>query len=108
MPDEIISASGYLSMVEGTLDSDSDPIRISIQTRKTDSGSEIIVSDNGPGFDPTDDDRPRIALVNIRQRLELMCGGKVMIMIGQQVRGTWNAKRTSGVAIRFEDMNSYP
>lgn len=66
--------------VKHGLDPDSDPLRISIKTRETDSGSEIIVSDNGPGFEPVDDDRPHIALANIRQRLELMCGGKMTIM----------------------------
>ena len=62
------------------LDPDSDPIHIFIQTRQTDSGSEIIVSDNGPGFESTDNDRPHIALANIRQRLELMCSGKMTIL----------------------------
>lgn len=66
--------------VKHALDPDSDPIRISIQTRRTDSGSEVIVSDNGPGFEPTDDNKPHIALANIRQRLELMCGGSMTIM----------------------------
>ena len=66
--------------VKHALDPESDPIRISIQTRDTDSGSEIIVSDNGPGYDPIDDGRPHIALSNIRQRLELMCHGKMTIM----------------------------
>ena len=66
--------------VKHALDPDSDPIRISIQTRDTDSGSEIIVSDNGPGYEPIDDGRPHIALSNIRQRLELMCHGKMTIM----------------------------
>ena len=66
--------------VKHGLDPDSDPIRILIQTRETDSGSEITVLDNGPGFEPTDDDQPHIALSNIRQRLELMCGGKMTII----------------------------
>jgi sensor histidine kinase YesM len=66
--------------VKHGLDPDSDPLRISIRTRETDSGSEVIVSDNGPGFEPIDDNRPHIALANIRQRLELMCGGKMTIM----------------------------
>lgn len=61
------------------LDPDSEPLRIAIQTRKTDSGSEIIVLDNGPGFDALDDDKPHIALTNIRQRLEMMCGGQMTI-----------------------------
>lgn len=66
--------------VKHGLDPDSDPLFISIQTRKTNSGSEIIVSDNGPGFEPTDNDKPHIALANIRQRLQLMCGGEMAIM----------------------------
>ena len=61
------------------LDPDSDPLRLSIQTRKTDSGSEIIVSDNGPGFDPADAIKPHIALKNIQQRLEMMCRGQMTI-----------------------------
>ncbi len=52
---------------------------IAIRTRKTDSGSEIVVADNGPGVDPADDNEPHIALKNIRQRLALMCGGSLTI-----------------------------
>ena len=40
----------------------------------------IPVEDNGPGFAPADGDcEPHIALANIRQRLEIMCGGKLTI-----------------------------
>ena len=53
--------------------------RISVRTRKTDSGSEIIVTDNGRGFASADDGKPHIALENIRQRLELLCGGQLTI-----------------------------
>ena len=66
--------------VKHGLDPDSDPLRILIQTCQTDSGSEIIVSDNGPGFESADNDRPHIALANIRQRLEMMCGGYMTIL----------------------------
>ena len=75
------------------------PFRISIRTRKTDSGSEIVVEDNGRGFAPdgqdalvsgqshggdafattADDSEPHIALKNIQQRLEIMCGGSLMV-----------------------------
>ena len=55
------------------------PFRIFIRTRKTDSGSEIIVADNGRGFVPDDDSEPHTALKNIRQRLEIMCGGSLTI-----------------------------
>ena len=55
------------------------PLRIAIRTRKTATGSTVTVSDNGPGFHPADDDAPHIALKNIRQRLEIMCGGSLTI-----------------------------
>ena len=55
------------------------PFRISIKTRKTDSGSEIVVADNGRGFNPADDSESHTALKNIQQRLEIMCGGSLTI-----------------------------
>ena len=55
------------------------PFHIAIRTRRTESGSEIVVADNGRGFDPADDGEPHIALKNIRQRLEIMCGGQLTI-----------------------------
>lgn len=57
------------------------PFHISVRTRKTDSGSEIIVTNDGRGFHlSTDDDgEPHTALRNIRQRLEIMCGGSLTI-----------------------------
>ena len=60
-------------------DPNASPLRISIRTRKTDAGSEIKVADNGCGYDPADDSEPHIALNNIRQRLDLMCGGSLTI-----------------------------
>ncbi|MBQ7218188.1 MAG: histidine kinase [Ruminococcus sp.] len=57
----------------------SDPIHISVTTRLTDTENEIIVEDDGPGFNAVDNDEPHIALNNIKQRLELMCGGKLTI-----------------------------
>ena len=55
------------------------PFHISIRTRKTDTGSEVVISDNGRGFEPAPDSEPHIALENIRQRLEIMCGGHLAI-----------------------------
>ena len=55
------------------------PFRISIRTRKTDCGSEIIVADNGRGFEQNDNSEPHIALKNIQERLEIMCGGNLTI-----------------------------
>ena len=66
--------------VKHSMDPYSGPLRISIRTQHTDSGDEIIVEDNGRGFAaPTDDGEPHIALKNIRQRLEIMCGGSLAI-----------------------------
>ena len=56
-----------------------EPLHISIRTAKTDCGSEIVVEDNGPGFQMNDDKAPHPALDNIRQRLEIMCAGKLTI-----------------------------
>ena len=57
----------------------SGPLHIFIRTHKTDSGSEIIVADDGRGLHPMDNGEPHTALENIRQRLELMCGGSLTI-----------------------------
>ncbi len=66
--------------VKHGMDPDSEPLRIAIRTRSTDSGSIILVEDNGPGFEPADDHAPHIALVNIQERLEMMCGGRLTIL----------------------------
>ena len=58
-------------------------LHVSIKTRHTDSGAEIIVEDNGRGFDPSEDSAPGIALINIRQRLEMMCSGSLTIKPNQ-------------------------
>jgi sensor histidine kinase YesM len=65
-------------------DPDGAPLHIRIQTRKTNSGSELLVEDNGPGYHPEDDDRPHIALKNIRERLEMMCGGTMTIRFREE------------------------
>ncbi len=61
------------------MDPDGEPLHILIQTREIESGSMILVKDNGPGFDPAEIfDKPN-ALSNIRQRLEMMCHGSITI-----------------------------
>jgi len=61
--------------VKHGMDPDSESLCIQIHTRKTDSGSQIIVEDNGSGFEPANDGEPHIGLANIEQRLDVMCGG---------------------------------
>ena len=60
------------------LDLDSDPLNILILTRETESGNEIIVEDNGAGFE-LDDGRENFALKNIQKRLEMFCEGNLSI-----------------------------
>jgi sensor histidine kinase YesM len=69
--------------VKHGMDPYSGPLRISVRTRHTDSGTEIIVEDNGRGFDPSDESGPHTALANIRQRLEMMCSGSLAITPGE-------------------------
>lgn len=66
--------------VKHGMKSSSEPIHISVVTRQTNTASEIIVEDDGIGFDLVDDNEPHIALNNIRERLELMCKGKLIIV----------------------------
>ena len=66
--------------VKHGMDPDSEPLHISIRTRKTDSGNEIIVENTGSDFTPADNSEPHLALQNIRQRLKMMCGGKLKVM----------------------------
>ena len=93
--------------VKHGMDPECAPLRISIRTRRTDSGSEIVVEDDGQGWPSADAGagragfatqneaepvpkgpaalhapngcEPHIALANIRQRLSMMCGGKLTI-----------------------------
>ena len=58
------------------------PLHIIIRSRRTETGCEITVEDTGPGFDPSDKSEPHTTLENIRQRLEMMCGGSMTITSG--------------------------
>ena len=64
------------------VDPELDPLYISVSTNETEDGNEIIVTDNGPGFDENentaDNNRePHIAINNIRERLSMMCNGTI-------------------------------
>ena len=67
--------------VKHGMDPEGGPLHITIRTRKIPDGSELVVEDNGPGFDLAviDTSEPHTALANIRQRLAMMCGGKLTI-----------------------------
>ena len=55
------------------------PLHVSVRTRQTETGVEITVEDDGIGFDLSDESKPHTTLTNIRQRLEMMCGGTMEI-----------------------------
>ena len=55
------------------------PEYIFVHTRAVDGGAEIIVEDNGVGYDPRPDGETHIGLQNVRERLEMMCGGTLEI-----------------------------
>ena len=65
--------------VKHGMDPDSDPLHVTIRTYHKDSNSIIIVEDNGSGFEMTEKFNLHTTLTNIRQRLELMCEGKMEI-----------------------------
>ena len=59
-----------------------DPLHIFVVTRQAEACAEILVEDDGVGFDPAgsaDNSDPHIALDNIRERLEMMCKGSLTI-----------------------------
>ena len=53
------------------------PLHVTIRTQKVGSINKVVVEDNGPGFDPAIANDPQTTLANIRQRLDMMCGGKL-------------------------------
>ena len=65
--------------VKHGMNPDGDPLSIFVTTRQIKGGSEIIVENDGPDFNPESDNEPHIALKNIRERLEMMCKGKMDI-----------------------------
>lgn len=65
--------------VKHGMDPEAEPLRITIRTRRRGAVSEITVTDNGPGYEAADEEKPHVALKNIRQRLKMMCRGKMKI-----------------------------
>ena len=65
--------------VKHGMNPDAEPLHIYVKTRKTAAGNEITVENDGPDFNPANDNEPHIALANIKERLKMMCGGKLEI-----------------------------
>ena len=55
------------------------PEHIVIRTRAEENGVRITVEDNGGGYDPQPDSEVHVGLQNVRERLEMMCGGTLEI-----------------------------
>ena len=55
---------------------------VTVRTKKTDNGHEVVISDNGCGFDTTQQlgtDKTHIGIRNVEERVRIMCGGSVSI-----------------------------
>ena len=56
---------------------------LKISSRETAEAYEVIIEDDGAGFDPgakkADDGHKHIGIANVRSRLELICGGRLQI-----------------------------
>ncbi len=65
--------------VKHGMDPDSAPLHIWVRTAETALGGEVVVEDDGPGFDPAIADDPSTTLANMRERLDMMCGGRMDI-----------------------------
>lgn len=59
---------------------------VSIATLDAGDHFEVIIADDGPGFDPAhipDDGKPHVGLTNVRERLAAVCHGTLSIRSGQ-------------------------
>ena len=56
------------------------PEKILLSSRRTEGGSEVIIQDDGAGFDPQSLSKaPHMGIENVRRRLEIMCNGTLRI-----------------------------
>ncbi|MCR5623786.1 MAG: histidine kinase [Lachnospiraceae bacterium] len=65
--------------VKHGMDPEADPLHIQISTKETNTGYEIIVKDDGSGFEPVNKSEPHITMDNIKQRLQMMCKGTMSV-----------------------------
>ena len=57
------------------------PVHIVIRTRAVPEGIQITVENDGAPYDPVKDHESHVGLRNVRERLELMCGGTIAIRV---------------------------
>lgn len=60
------------------------PGHLKITSRKLDSGYEVVISDDGVGFDPLapvkEDGKSHVGMINVRSRLKQMCGASMELV----------------------------
>lgn len=70
------------AVLHGVRENDDGRGCVTISTREFSDRFEITVADNGPGFDPDsipDDGRDHIGIKNVRERLQKMCAGDLVM-----------------------------
>ena len=63
---------------------DRSALHIIIRTRQINGGTEIQIEDNGPGYAPSPDGGIHVGLVNVKERLNMMCGGTLRLDPGSE------------------------
>ena len=75
------------------LDQDLPPLHVQVHTYQKDGNVYIVVKDNGPGYDPTENQTENqtenlrivhIGLDSVKERLKLMCNGTIKIEAAQE------------------------
>lgn len=64
---------------------------VRVLTRKSTAGHEIVIQDNGKGFDPKEAETQEgihLGIRNVRERIESMCGGTLTIQSTEEVGTT--------------------
>ena len=67
-----------MSVLHG-VDPESSPLHIEVRTAELPNEFQIIISDDGPKYKPSDENDPLLALDSIRNRLKKMAGGSLDI-----------------------------
>ena len=65
--------------VKHGIDPELEPLYVTVATEDAGNGVRIIIEDTGPGYAPQEKHESQIALDNIRDRLNVLCGGTLEI-----------------------------
>ena len=65
--------------VKHGIDPELEPLYVTVATEDAGNGVRIIIEDTGPGYAPQEKHESQIALDNIRDRLNVLCGGTLDI-----------------------------